>query len=99
MAANQPGATRTTAPTPGSQQFQQEYMARLVWKNALLGSLNAMALVLAARVAVILAIGGAIFLSWLVLGSGDHPDPTRVAGLGVYLLGGLLPVVWLASRK
>jgi hypothetical protein len=99
MAANQPGTARTTAPAPGSPQFQQEYMARLVWKNALLGSLNAMALVLGARVAVILAIGGAIFLSWLVLGSGDHPDPTRVAGLGVYLLGAVVPVIWLAARK
>jgi hypothetical protein len=98
MAANQPGATaRTTTPQPNA--LQQEFMHRSVWKAALLGNLNALALVLGARVAVILAIGGAIFLAWLVLGSSDHPDPTRVAGLGVYLLGGLLPVVWLASRK
>jgi hypothetical protein len=74
-------------------------MARLVWKNALLGSLNAMALVLAARLAVILATGGAIWLAYLALESGDRPDLIRVAALGVYLLGGLLPVVWLASRK
>jgi hypothetical protein len=99
MAANQPGATTTTAPTPGSPQFQQEYMARLVWKNALLGSLNALALVLGARLIVLIGIGGAIGLAWLALGSSDHPDPSKIAALAVYLLGGLVPCVWLASRK
>jgi hypothetical protein len=99
MAANQPGATTTTAPTPGSPQFQQEYMARLVWKNAVLGSLNALALVLAARLAVLAATGGAIFLAWLALGSAGPPDLTRCLALGVYLVGCLVPVVWLASRK
>jgi hypothetical protein len=102
MAANQPGTAttaRTTAPAPGSPQFQQEYMARLVWKNALLGNLNAMALVLGARLAVLLATCGAIFLAWLALGSSDHPDLSRTAVLGCYLVGCYVPVIWLAARK
>jgi hypothetical protein len=74
-------------------------MTRLVWKNAVLGSLNALALVLAARLIVLIGIGGAIFLAWLALGSSDHPDPSKIAALAVYLLGGLVPCVWLASRK
>lgn len=72
-------------------------MTRLVWKNAVLGSLNGLALVLAARLTVLIATGGAIFLAWLALGQPDSWN--RIAVLSAYLVGCLCPLVWLASRK
>ena len=96
MEANRPGPTNPTTPPPNTPQFQQEYMTRLVWKNAVLGNLSAMAMVLAARFFVLLATVGAIFLTWVAL---EHPDPNKIAVLGAYLLFGVIPLVWLASRK
>lgn len=101
MAANQPETARTTtpaSPAPGSPQFQAEYLHRAVWRAAVLGNLNALAMVLAVRVSALIAVCGAIFLSWVALGSSGHPDPYASLLLGVYLLGAS-SVVWLASRK
>lgn len=94
MEANRPKTT-TSAPTP-SQQFQQEFMHRSVWKAALLGNLNALALVLAARLIVLVAIGGAIALTWAALGHSDSLS-TQVV-LAVYTSCAVL-VSWIVSRK
>jgi len=43
-----------------------------------------------------LAVLGAISLAVMALLQGDWP---HLAVLGTYLVGGLLPLVWLASRS
>jgi hypothetical protein len=88
------GATRqTNPPQPGSPAFQQEFLIRSVWKNAVFASLNAMTRVLAARLIVLIGVCGGIFLTYLAL---DHPDWFRIGALGVYCLGVVFPAVYLA---
>lgn len=93
MEANRPGATKPTT-LPPNQQF--ELMQRAAWRAGVMGSLNALALVLAARLIVLVAVAGAIALTFSALG---HPDSwnTQVV-LGVYTSGAVL-VSWLVSRK
>ena len=97
MEANRtnPEATRPT-PSQPPNQFQQEYLHRSVWKAALLGNLNAMAMVLAARLIVLVAVGGAIALTYAALGHADSLS-TQVV-LGVYTSCAVL-ISWIVSRK
>lgn len=96
MEANRtnPAATKT-APTP-SQQFQQEVMHRSVWKAAVMGTLNALALVLGARLIVLVLAAGAIGLTLVALGRQDSWN--TIAVLGVYTCGAVL-VSWLVSSR
>jgi hypothetical protein len=61
-----------------------------------LGALQLAARVLAARAILMLAVVGAISLAIMALLQGDWP---HLAVLGTYLVGGLLPLVWLSSRS
>jgi len=61
----------------------------------MMGGFNALALVLAVRLIVLIAIFGAIGLGWLAM---ERPDPYRIAVLGAYLLGTVVPLIWLAAR-
>ena len=99
MQANQPKTSQPAnqQPPQSDVRFQQEYIHRTVWKAAVLGNLNALALVLGARLGVLVAVGGAIALAVIALGRQDSWTP--IAALAVYLLGGFVPLVWLASRK
>lgn len=60
----------------------------------MLGAINAMAVVLAARLLVLVSIVGAIALTWTVIG---NPDPYRLIALGGYCLLTVVPCVVLAS--
>lgn|SRR5215472_4197692 len=64
------------------------------WRAGVLGAVNVLALVLSGRLLVLVAIAGAIFLTWLALA---NPDPYRLAALGIYCLLAVVPCVWLAS--
>jgi len=78
--------TTTTAPTPRD----------LSYIAGVMGAFNALALVLSARLIVLVAVAGAIGLTYLAL---ERPDQwNTLAGLGAYLLGFVVPAVWLASR-
>lgn len=81
---------RATAPTPN---IQQEYVHRAAWKAGVLGAVNVLLLVLAARMLVLVAIGGAIALTWYAL---ESPDPYRLIALGIYSLLTVIPCVVLA---
>ena len=61
-----------------------------------MGAFSALALVLAARLILLVAIVGAFLLTYIVVAA---PDPWRLAALGVYALAVVLPTVWLASRR
>lgn len=80
-------ATTTTPP---------EYVQRSAWKAGVLGALNLVTLILAARLILLVGVGGATFLGWLALAS---PDPYRLAVLGVYSAVVVVPLVWLAARR
>ena len=82
-----------TAATPPN--IATEYVHRAAWKAGVLGAFNAMALVLAARIAVLVAIGGGIALTWLAL---SNPDPYRLGALAIYSLSVVVPTIWLAGR-
>lgn len=93
-----PGVPRTTSPPPTNAQTSSdvaELQARAAWKRGVLGAINVLALVLAGRVLVLVAIAGAIFLTWLSLG---NPDPYRLTALGIYCAAVVMPCVWLASQ-
>ena len=81
--------TTTTPPRP-------EYVKRMAWKAGVLGALNLATLILAARLILLVGVGGATFLGWLALAS---PDPYRLAVLGVYSAVVVVPLVWLSARR
>jgi hypothetical protein len=85
-------ATTATTATPPNQ----EYIHRAAWKAAVLGTLNVLLLTISVRLTLLVSIGGAIYLSWLVLA---QPDPYRLGALGVYSATVVLPLVWLAARR
>lgn len=61
-----------------------------------MGALNVAATILAARMILLVAVTGAIYLSWLSLA---QPDIYRLACLAVYAVVVVVPLVWLASRR
>jgi hypothetical protein len=63
--------------------------------DGVMGAINVLALVLSARLIVLVAVAGAIGLSVVVL---EHPDPYSLIALGVYHAGCLVPAIWLSSR-
>ena len=85
-----------TAPTTTTTQLSQEYIHRAAWKAAVLGALNIATAILAVRLTLLVAVGGAISLTWLAL---RDPDPYRLGALGVYALVVVVPLVWLAGRR
>ena len=94
MIASATAATATTtAPTP--PKLQAEYIHRAAWKASVMGSLNVLVAVVAIRFALLVAIVGAIVLTYITIAS---PDPWRLAALGVYTALVVLPATWLASR-
>lgn len=59
-----------------------------------MGTVNVLAAILAVRLILLVAVGGAIFLAWLAA-----DNPYRIAAVGVYTASVVLPVVWLSSRR
>lgn len=60
-----------------------------------MGAINVLINVVAARIIVLVAVGGGIALTAISL---DNPDAMRLGVLAVYALAVVIPVVWLASR-
>ena len=90
------GTARTTpspASSPQASQQQIEFIHRSAWKAGVLGALNVAARVLAARMIVLIAVSGGIFLAYRVVG---QPDWLHVAILSVYAIGVVGPSIVLA---
>lgn len=65
----------------------------------MLGALNVLFAVVAARFVLLVAVVGALYLAKLAL---DAPAPVQTPALimlGVYCATVVLPMVWLASRR
>ena len=75
--------------------LRQEYIARTAWKQGVIGTLNLATAILAIRLILLLAVLGAIGLTWLALA---QPEPLRLGAVGLYSASVVLPLVWLAGR-
>jgi hypothetical protein len=62
----------------------------------MVGVLNALAMILAARLIVLVAVAGGIWLTVIAL---SVPDPFRLGALAIYCTAVVIPVIWLASRR
>src|SRR5580698_2284341 len=91
--------TQTSTTPKASVSRETEYVHRSAWKAGVLGSLNLLAIVLAVRLVLLVAVIGALWLAKLAL---DVPQPVQQAALimlAVYCVTVVLPMVWLSSRK
>lgn len=89
-------ATTNTTPKPTVSRETGEYVHRAAWKAGVLGSINVLAIVLAVRLGLLVAIVGAIVLTYITI---EAPDPFRLGALAIYCAFVLLPTTWLASRR
>lgn len=59
-----------------------------------MGALNVLIALLAVRLILLVAVSGAVWLTWLAL---QQPDPYRLGALAVYALVVVVPLVWLSA--
>jgi hypothetical protein len=62
----------------------------------MLGAINVLALVLAARLILLVAVCGAIGLAYLSL---IEPDPYRLGALAIYSTVIVVPLIWLSTHR
>lgn len=92
-ATTPPPLPPTKAPQP--DQLQREYIHRAAWKAGVLGALNLATRILAVRMILMIAVIGAIALTFSALL--EH-DMFRLIALGIYCAIVVVPVVILAAR-
>ena len=95
IAANTP----TTSSTPKVSRETGEYVHRAAWKAGVLGSLNLLAVVLAVRLVLLVAVIGALWLAKLAIEVPPSVQMPALVMLGTYCLTTVIPLVWLSSRK
>jgi hypothetical protein len=61
-----------------------------------LGTLNVLVLLIAARLILLVGVCGAVALAYLTL---QNPDPYRLGALGIYAGVVVVPLIWLAARR
>jgi len=66
------------------------------WRAAVLATVNVLALVLAVRLTLLVAVIGAIVLATIAV---RDPDPWRLGALAIYGVLVVCPAMWLASRR
>ena len=96
LIAAQTTAQTSSTPKPGVSRETGEYVHRAAWKAGVMGALNLLAVVLAIRLTLLVAVAGAIYLTIV---AANAPDPYRLGAVGIYTLLVVGPMVWLASRK
>jgi hypothetical protein len=69
-------------------------MHRAAWRAGVLGSINVLTRVLAARLIVLVAVAGGIWLTWVALG---NPTIDREIILAIYTAAVVIPAVALAA--
>jgi hypothetical protein len=93
LSVSAPASTTTNLSSPTTVE---ELAHRAAWKAGIIGGLNVAALVLAARLILMIAVLGAIALTWLAL---ETESPTRLGAVGLYTITVVLPLVWLGGRR
>lgn len=66
------------------------------WRTGAIGAINVVAAILAVRLTLLVGVAGAIGLTWLAL---QQPDPVRLIALGIYVVGTIPALTWLAGRR
>lgn len=90
-------ATRPTGMPTATQTPPSNPLAQLVqWKAGVIGALNVLSSILAAKLILLVAVCGAIILAYLALAAAD---PYRLGALGIYAVAVVVPLIWLAARK
>ena len=87
----------TPPPTvpPNEAALLAEIAARRAWKQGVLGAMNVAVWLLAVRMILLLAVVGAVILTWYAL---TAPDPFRLGAVALYTVTVVVPLVWLARR-
>jgi hypothetical protein len=91
-------ATTSTTPKPGVSR-ETEFVHRGAWKAGVMGALNLLAVVLAVRLVLLVAVIGALWLAKLALDVPVAMQMPALVMLGVYCATVVIPMVWLSSRK
>ena len=104
IAAQTTGQTSSTPKTmasiaAGLPSREGEYQHRSAWKAGVMGALNLLAVVLAVRLVLLVAVVGALWLAKLALDVAAPVQMPALIMLGVYCVTVVLPMVWLSSRK
>ena len=90
----------TTMPSSPLQSAVTQTIAKQaeahVYRAAVMGTVNVLATVLAARMIVLVAVSGGISLTWMSLA---QPDAYRLGALAIYCALCVGPAVWLAGRR
>lgn len=81
---------------PEIAAIERELGTRLSWKAGVIGSINVVAAILAVRLILLVAIVGAIILTWF--GIATH-DVLRIAAVGVYTTTVVCPLIWLSAQR
>jgi hypothetical protein len=87
---------KTTAATTPPSQPSAEFQHRAAWRAGVLGAINVLAIVLAVRLILLIAIVGAFYLTVIAI---REPDLLRLAALGIYSVIIVGPLTWLSSRR
>jgi len=90
-----PASTKTSTTAPPDLAAEYETVDRIAWRAGVLATVNVLALVLAVRLVLLVAVIGAVILAFLGVQS---PEPLRLYALAVYAALVVLPAIWLASR-
>jgi hypothetical protein len=89
----------TTSTTPKPVPRETEFVHRGAWKAGVMGALNLLAVVLAVRLVLLVAVIGALWLAKLALDVPVAMQMPALVMLGVYCATVVIPMVWLSSRK
>ena len=74
-------------------------MHRMAWKTGVMGAFNALAVILAIRLILLVAVIGAFVLAWAVLKTPDAVTIPALVVLGVYAALIVVPIVWLSAHR
>jgi hypothetical protein len=92
-------ATTSTTPKAAVSRETGEFVHRGAWKAGVIGALNLLAVVLAVRLVLLVAVIGALWLAKLALDVPVAMQMPALVMLGVYCATVVIPMVWLSSRK
>lgn len=86
----------TAATTTAAKPPSQEAMSRAAFRSAVIGTVNVLLIVLAIRLILLVAVGGAVALTFLAM---QTPDLWRVVAAAVYAITIVCPLIWLSGRR
>lgn len=83
-------------PAPKVEKVKEPNPAREEFFRAMLVTLTATAMILAARVVLVMSVVGAFVLALLTV---NHPSIGAIATTGIYCIGVIAPLAYLALKK